>query len=74
MTLRQRLILLAIAYQRARLGWPPTVRDLLHSTDLSSKGSLAHQLGQLREMGLVDWKTGASRTLHLTAAGKEMVG
>ena len=74
LTPTQRTVLLAITYERQRQGWPPILRDLLQPTGLRSTNSVAHQLERLRDMGLVDWVPNASRTLHLTAAGKEVLG
>jgi SOS-response transcriptional repressor LexA len=74
LTPTQRTVLLAVAYERQRQGWPPILRDLLRPTGLRSTNSVGHHLARLRDMGLVDWVPNASRTLHLTTAGKEAVG
>jgi len=71
LTPSQRLVLLAIAYRRERLGWCPSYRQVLETTGVSSKSVLSRHVHALRSRGLVGWLPNAERTLHLTAAGKE---
>jgi SOS-response transcriptional repressor LexA len=45
--------------------YPPTLRELARALGLRSFGSLWEHLDRLRDLGLVTWDAGKSRTLRV---------
>lgn len=68
---RMRILAYVVEYDRP---WAPSVGDVSRGCGIPSRSTAAGHLKALREMGLVDWDDGKSRTLHATEEGIEAVG
>lgn len=66
-----RAILRAIADTSVERGYPPTIRELCAELGHSSAGGMLTRLRRMRRDGLVDFRDGSSRTLHVTRDGIE---
>jgi SOS-response transcriptional repressor LexA len=64
---RQQNLLNAIAVYSATHGHPPTLRELMGLCDISSTSVVKYHLNSLRAAGLVNWRDGEARTLHLVS-------
>lgn len=67
-----RAIVEAIARHGAERGYPPTVRELMTATGLSSTSVVAYWLNVCIREGLVIREPLLSRALGLTAAGRAL--
>lgn len=59
----QRRLLDAIQSHHEAMGYPPALRELMPVGGWSSVSSVAHQIGKLRDLGLVTMEPGQPRTL-----------
>ena len=69
LTSEQVTTLATIAAFHRENGFAPTVRDVQEALGLAAPSSAFERLNTLRRYGLVDWRDGQVRTLHLTEAG-----
>ena len=53
-------------------GYPPSIRQLATELGLSAAGVKYH-LDALRDLGMVTWEPGQSRTVRLTADGERAI-
>jgi repressor LexA len=62
---REQALLLAIALYHRQHGYAPSIRDLQRDCGISTTSVVKYHLERLRERGLVDWKDGQARTVHI---------
>lgn len=51
-------------------GRPPTYREIMRETGITSTGLLAYHLGYLKRQGVVTWEPKSPRTLAVVAKGR----
>ena len=71
---RMRALVEAIARHQAVHGYPPSVRDLVARTGVSSTSVVTYWLDACESAGLIVRVPGLSRAITLTAAGRALAG
>jgi repressor LexA len=71
LTRRQRDCLVSILEITDGQGYPPTLSEIAAHMGLSNRSTAHAHVSHLAEMGLVSYRCGRSRTVTLTAAGRE---
>ena len=73
MTERQRALLRAIRDHWESEGYAPSLEELRNACGITSKSSVAYNLGRLSLYGLVNYQPHKARTLRLTNKGRAEV-